>query len=167
MRLVQIARVGAPHGIAGWFKVFPFDTDRADFPYTGEILMGRTADGVQALKVEGVRETGKLMLKLVGVDSPEDAARLKGLFIFVPEDRIPPIREKDVYYAYQILGLRVVDENGLELGEIMNIFPAGGNDVYVVRDRTGGETLVPAAKDAIEEIDIVNGLMKVRSAWLS
>ncbi len=60
----------------------------------------------------------------------------------------------------QILGLKVVTEDGEELGEIVDVHLLPANDVYVVK-RGEGEFLLPAVEDVIVDIDLTRGLLKV------
>jgi 16S rRNA processing protein RimM len=55
----------------------------------------------------------------------------------------------------------VVDENDSLLGELVEILETGANDVYVVRDESGKEILLPNIPSVILELDIDRGLMRV------
>lgn len=67
-----------------------------------------------------------------------------------------------VYYHWQILGLQVLTEEGRPLGEVVEILETGANDVYVVRDAQGGETLLPAISSVILRVDEPAGRLLVR-----
>jgi len=72
----------------------------------------------------------------------------------VPEEESPPLPE-DVYYYYQIIGLKVFTVDGVYIGGVSDIIETGSNDVYVVRDEEK-EYLIPAIRDVIKDIDIGN-----------
>ena len=65
------------------------------------------------------------------------------------------------YFHHQLLGLRVVGENGEELGSITEILQTGSNDVYLVSG-AGKDILLPAIRDVIREVDLAQGVMRVR-----
>jgi 16S rRNA processing protein RimM len=65
------------------------------------------------------------------------------------------------YYHHQLIGLQVMDENDNPLGELAEILVTGANDVYVVKDASGGELLLPAIPPVILDVDVGHRLMKV------
>ena len=58
------------------------------------------------------------------------------------------------YYQHQLLGLKVVEESGEVLGTLSKIFNTGASDIYVVRDDSGKEILLPAISDVIKRIEL-------------
>jgi len=60
-----------------------------------------------------------------------------------------------------LVGLDVVDDNGNALGKLAEILETGANDVYIVRDDSGKELLLPAIPSVIRELDMDRHLMKV------
>ncbi|MDH5506609.1 MAG: ribosome maturation factor RimM [Anaerolineae bacterium] len=90
----------------------------------------------------------------------EDAGMLRNQLVFVRSDDRPPLPEGE-YYHHQLLGLRVVSENGEDLGFLAEILETGANDVYIVRPESGVELLLPAIDDVVLEIDLDQGVMKV------
>lgn len=65
------------------------------------------------------------------------------------------------YYWHQLIGLAVVDEAGLPLGQVAEVFRAGENEVYRV-EGDAGELLIPALSEFVREIDLEAGRMTVR-----
>lgn len=65
------------------------------------------------------------------------------------------------YFHYQLMGLRVMTEEGEELGEISEIIETGSNDVYVVSGGRG-ELLLPAISQVVREVDLTHQTMVVR-----
>jgi len=65
------------------------------------------------------------------------------------------------YYYHQIVGLKVVTEDGEELGEIKEILSPGANDVWVV-DRPGkDDLLLPKIDDVVKKVDLDAGQVTV------
>jgi 16S rRNA processing protein RimM len=95
-----------------------------------------------------------------GVEDIESAEILIGCQVLIPIDKLRKLPE-DEYYWRDIIGIRVVTEDGHVLGIIEAILPTGGNDVYVC---SGGEReiLLPGIADVIRKIDIDQGIMVVR-----
>jgi 16S rRNA processing protein RimM len=141
-------RVLAPFGSRGEMKV----QVETDFP--DRFAPGRSVylDG-QPLRVETSRPHRQfLLLKLAGVDSIESAEKLRGSPLTIPRSELHPL-EAGEYYAFQLMGLDVLNADGEVLGEIVDIIPTGSNDVYVARGKLG-EILIPAIEDVVKSIDL-------------
>ena len=78
----------------------------------------------------------------------------------VPEQSVPPLPEGE-YFHFQLLGLRVLTEEGEDLGRVCEILETGSNDVYIVANDSG-ELLLPALADVVREVQVSEGLMVVR-----
>jgi 16S rRNA processing protein RimM len=72
----------------------------------------------------------------------------------VLESDLPQLPEGE-YYHYQLIGCTVFDLSGHEIGTLSGIMETGANDVYIVSNDAGRETMVPATKDAVKEVDTV------------
>lgn len=103
---------------------------------------------------------GNLLLAFDGIETPEEASRLRNQWVYVPAGEIPPLAEGE-YYHHQILGLQVKNEDGSELGQVSDILETGANDVYVVRSLSGNEILLPAIQSVILVIDLEKSEMIV------
>jgi 16S rRNA processing protein RimM len=66
------------------------------------------------------------------------------------------------YYHHQLIGLKVVSEQGKVLGKVTEILATGANDVYVVRAEIGPEILIPAADEFVRAVDLEHGELQVR-----
>ena len=100
-----------------------------------------------------------VVLKLRGVETMEDAAKLRDALVEVPEEdavKLPP----NHYFWHQIVGLQAVTAEGAVLGKIDEILETGSNDVYVVHGPEG-ELLIPAIEQVVKAIDLNSGTMTV------
>jgi 16S rRNA processing protein RimM len=106
------------------------------------------------------RHGEEYLLRLAGIGDRNAAESLRGLTIYLRAEEQEPLPE-GVFYIHQIEGLRVVTEDGKELGKVSEILKTGANDVYVVvSDR--GEVLLPAIPPVIREVRVEEGTMVVR-----
>ncbi len=154
---VVIGRAGAPHGVRGELRIFPL----TDYPerFQG---MERVYVGEDLLPITGVRyQNEKILLRFAGFDSREKAAALTGRFLSVDRAEAVPLAEGE-YYTFDIIGLAVSDEAGQDLGTVTEVIQTGSNDVYVVSKKgQAAQTLVPALKSVVREIDLAGGRMVV------
>ena len=108
-----------------------------------------------------VRPHKKFILALLeGIQSRAEAEQLRGKVVLVDAAELPPL-DADEYYWHDILGMRVVTEDGGNVGTITEIFPTRSNDVYVVREGER-EVLIPAIKEVVVSIDTKARTMVIR-----
>ena len=96
-----------------------------------------------------------VLIKLKGVNTPEEADLLRQSYLLVDREKEEPL-EEGVYYIVDLLGLEVyTDENQL-LGTVQDIFNTGSNDIYVVKDELGKQILLPGISDVIKEVNLTD-----------
>jgi 16S rRNA processing protein RimM len=111
--------------------------------------------------VKSVRwDDSTLYITLEGIEDLSAAEGLVGAELWIPFEARHPLAPEE-YYLYEILGNRVVTEDGRYLGTVEEVIQTPANDVYVVRGR-GQEYLIPALKEVVIKIDPEDGLMVVR-----
>lgn len=96
-----------------------------------------------------------VILKLKGIDQIEQAELLRNSYLKIDRNEEEPL-EENTYYIVDLLGLSVYTEEDVLLGILDDIYNTGSNDIYVVKDSLGKQTLLPAIQDVIKEIDIEN-----------
>jgi 16S rRNA processing protein RimM len=117
---------------------------------------------VEHYEVEGARAyRDRLVLKLRGVDDAGGAAALKGCRVLAPSEEVPELPE-GVYYSARLVGLRVRDEAGTDLGCVADVIETAGNDLLVVEQKDGHQWLVPMVKALVVEILDETGELVVR-----
>jgi 16S rRNA processing protein RimM len=162
IRLVPVGRIVRTHGVRGALKIFPYgETLAATSP--GETLLLQAAEqgGESELTVAELRPQAKLWIgRFKEVPTVDDALRVCGSELFIPEDRLPPLEEGE-FYHFQLIGLTAETEEGRVLGVVREIMETGGNDVYVLEGE-GGELLVPAIEEVVLRIDLDRKRMVLR-----
>ncbi len=99
-RLVPIARVLKPHGIKGKLKLEYFGEEPRQFLRYEEIAIEDPTGRFQTYKVqEAVLQPPRIILKLKGIDHPEDAQPLIGREIFIGKEALPALEEGEYYWA--------------------------------------------------------------------
>jgi 16S rRNA processing protein RimM len=158
--LVTIGKISKPHGLQGALKVLPFFDLSELFSQLSRVwLIGSDREG--AHEVDWARRSGRFhILKLRDVNEIAAAEGLRGWQVAVSRDELPPL-QKGRHYTFQLIGLRVVTEEGKGVGEISEVLPMPAHDVYVV-DGSFGEVLVPAVKEIVCDIDLDGGRIIIR-----
>ena len=104
-----------------------------------------------------------LLVTFEGLNTPEQAGKYRNQLAYVTTADRPPLPEGE-YYHHQVIGLKVIDEQGGMLGTITEILETGANDVYVVRADIGPEILIPAVDEFVRAVDLERGELRVRLA---
>ena len=86
---------------------------------------------------------------------------MRGHVLVVPESWLPELPEGE-YWPFQLEGCEVVTESGRSLGAVSEVIPNPANDLWVAVDDDGMETLVPAIRDVIVEVDVAGKRILVR-----
>jgi 16S rRNA processing protein RimM len=155
-----LGRVARAHGIRGALLIradaAAATTDPEVFIALEEVEIGGRLYRV----LEAGRQKGQVLLRLAGVQTRNQAEELVGLEVRGEGSRFPALPPGE-YYWFQLLGLPVLHAvDGSELGQLAEILPTPGHDVYVVR-RGERELLLPAVEEVINEINLEEGWMKV------
>ncbi len=147
-----------PHGVRGEI-IMDLHTDFPDRIKPGRnVLIG---EKYQPLTLDTVRQHNKgLLVSILGVNTPEEVGKYRNQWVYVKASEVPPLPEGK-HYQYQLIGLDVVDENEVSLGKLVEILETGANDVYIVRDDSGKEILLPAIPSVILDLDMDRHYLKV------
>ncbi|MCE5360943.1 ribosome maturation factor RimM [Candidatus Igneacidithiobacillus taiwanensis] len=137
---IPLGRISGLYGVRGAVKVFSYTEDRdgiLDYPvwYLGAMRQPYTV-------LAGTLQAGAVVANLAGVKDRELARTLIGQEIAIPAADLPPLPEGE-YYWRDLIGLQVVNRESVLLGRVKNLLETGANDVLVVVDEAGAETLIP------------------------
>lgn len=156
----QVGVVTSTHGVKGEVKVYPTTDDAKRFKRLKEVIMDGKAGDV-LLEIEGVKFFKQfVILKLKGVDSPEEAAKLRQKSLYVTRKNAVRLG-RDEYFIADLMGLRVLDEDNEEIGRLREVLETGANDVYIIDLKDGRELLLPAIKECVLRVDVEAGEMQI------
>ncbi len=155
---LKVGVITSPHGIRGEVKVYPTTDEPKRFKRLKQVLLD-TGGEMTAVEIEGVKFfKNMVILKLKGLDTPEEAAKYRRKELYV-ERRDAVTLRKDEYFIADLIGLQVEDEEGSVLGTLTDVIVTGANDVYVVTlsegspyGEAGREVLLPAIKQCVRQV---------------
>jgi 16S rRNA processing protein RimM len=152
---VAVGYIRGPHGLDGEVKVDSL-SDVPDRFVIGAQFQG----GDRSLTIGSLRtHKGALLIGFKRYTRREQAEKLRGLLLEIPESDVPPLAA-DQYYRHQLVGLNVQDAEGAPLGMLTEVLDTGANDVYVVSDGES-ELLVPAIESVVRSVDVARGVMTI------
>jgi len=150
---VIVAKIGAPHGVRGEVKLWPFTQEPMAIAEYGPL---ETKDGARRFEIEAVRAAGNhLVAQLKGVADREAAQALTNIELYVPRDRLPAIDEGHTYYHSDLIGLDAVGEDGLQIGTIHAVHDFGAGSVLEITPLGSGDTLMlPFTETTVPKVDL-------------
>lgn len=156
MRL-KVGKIVNTHSLKGEVKVISStDFEEERFKKGSKLLITRGNQLIREVVVQSYRNHKNfLLVKFEGIDSVEEAEKLKNLQIKIDSDEVGELEENEFYF-HQIIGCEVFDENDKNLGEIIDILTPGANDVWVIKGENGREILIQYIEDVVKKIDITS-----------
>src|SRR5262245_43103035 len=153
--LVAVGEVLKPHGLTGEVKVRSL-SDRTEDRFRRLrrcILWDPETDEREACRIASCRLDGDMVLvKIAGIDCPEDARRLSGRLLAV--DRVEALPAPDgSFYPWQLCGAQVVTRDGRAAGTFVRVEPSGAHDLWVIAHE-GRERLIPAVPEIVVDVSV-------------
>ena len=149
-----MGRVAGSYGVRGWIRV---ERAQAVLPQCAAWSIGGTEYPLEQVK----EHSGTLLAKLKGLESREAARKLKGSSVYVRRESMPA-PEEGHYYLADLVGLEVVNEQGVVLGKVKRWMFNGAQDVMEVAG-DGKQRLLPWIPDVVKNVDLQKRQIDV--AW--
>ncbi len=156
MDRIALGRITAPVGIKGELRVYPY-LDHARFSDVSKVVV----EGVGECDLQSFRANGKMLVVKLSCSSDRNTAEtLRNLEIFLPEGQNLDLGD-DTYYVDDLVGLKLVAEDGTFVGTLKEVHSRPAQDLYEVEKPDGGTFLLPAVKQFVLDVDKAGGTMKV------
>jgi 16S rRNA processing protein RimM len=163
-----MGQVLAPFGIQGWIKVRPFTA-------LPDALLGHAAWWVRPSGSQSWREvsrlaarlhSGTILAQLAGIDTREAALSLRGAEIGLPRAMLPVVDDDEIYWA-DLVGLDVVNRDGVVLGRVAGVQDFGAHPILRITatdDDRADERLIPFVPAYVDRVDLAAHRIEVD--WL-
>lgn len=157
---LRVGVISSTHGVRGEVKVFPTTDDQERFLDLEKVILD-TGKEKKDLEIQGVKFFKQfVILKFKGIDNINDIERYKGCDLYVSREDAVPL-EEDEFYIADLIGMKVVLDDGKDFGTLLDVMETGANDVYVIDSNEHGEVLIPAIKDCVLDVDIEEMVMTI------
>jgi len=157
---LQVGIITSPHGVRGEVKVYPTTDDIKRFKRLKEVILDTGKERLN-LEIEGVKFIRQLaVIKFRGYDNRDDVEHLRQKPLLIPRSSAVKLRRGE-YFIADLIGLKVLDEDGGEIGVLKDVMTTGANDVYVINLNDGRELLLPAIKQCVLAVDVEAGFIRI------
>ena len=159
-QLLQVGVITQPHGVRGEVKVFPTTDDPVRFKKLKKVILDTGKEKLD-LEVEHVKFFKQFVIvKFKEFDNINDIDRYKRCPLLVTRENAV-LLEEDEYFVADMIGMKVITEDGTEFGTLSDVMETGANDVYVIDSKEHGEVLMPAIKECVLNVDMESGIITV------
>lgn len=165
--LVLIGEVVNVVGIKGEIKIYSFAESRETFDSLETFILEFSEkpgkeDSFFEMKVQSLRHKGSTVIaKLYDVDDRNEGEELRGSKVYMRASMLPELPD-GVYYIRDMLGMRVTDDNGADLGRLKDVDCSRPQRLYIIERPTGNDILIPGVDEFILNIDMDKGIIKVK-----
>ncbi|WP_019701431.1 ribosome maturation factor RimM [Paracidovorax oryzae] len=162
---VEVGRIADAWGVKGWFKVLPYSADPEALFSSKRWYLQPSEKGAKSfftgtvlLPIRQAREhSDSVVAQAQGVDDRDAAEALRGARIFVPRSSFPTAAE-DEYYWVDLIGLEVVNREGVALGTVRELLATGPQTTLVLsfpqEGGKEGERMIPFVSAFVDQVDM-------------
>lgn len=162
---IAVGKIRRTHGVRGEL-VFEVYTDFPERLIPGkQVFWG---DDYRPAVIASIRKHSEgALLRFEGIESSDTAVQFRNCMVWVKTDELPDLPDGE-YYLHQLIGFRVVTEDGNVIGSLVDIMETGANDVYIVKtEDSQTELLLPAIESVILSINFPDQKIVIRMPeWL-
>jgi 16S rRNA processing protein RimM len=168
---IELGRIQEAWGIKGWVRILPHSADTSALfessqwflqPPEARFARGFCAfsGGVRVVVAEIKAHSDGIVARIEGLDDRNGAEALKGVRIYLPRSAFPTTPDGE-YYWVDLIGLTVVNREGVHLGVVRDLMPTGPNSVLVMeytetvdgKEQTA-ERMIPFVAAYIDDVDL-------------
>ncbi|HSD75555.1 MAG TPA: ribosome maturation factor RimM [Steroidobacteraceae bacterium] len=154
---LPLGRIVGVFGVKGWVKIESYTEPREAILNYPEWQLDKPESGARRI-VAGRKHGRQVVASLEHIEDRDSARRLVGATISVQRSALPELKPRE-YYRADLIGLRVVNEQGLELGRVERFIDAPAHAVMVVRG--AGEHWLPVTRQHLRRVDLASGEIRV------
>ncbi|MDD6283555.1 MAG: ribosome maturation factor RimM [Oribacterium sp.] len=158
---LTVGKIVTTHGLKGEVKVYPTTEDPDRFLDLSRVWLDLGVSGYKELEVEYVRfQKNMVLVKFKGLDRIEDVQSFRDHMLLVDREDAIPLKEGE-YFVGDVIGLTVITDEDVTLGTVSDIMETGANNVFIVKDDTGREYLIPHSPNIVKEINPEEGYVRI------
>lgn len=157
---LRVGVISSTHGVHGEVKVFPTTDDANRFKKLKTVILD-TGREKMTLNVENVKFfKNMVILKFKEFNNINEIEKYKGKDLLVTREQAVKLAPNENFIV-DLIGLKVVTDQGEEFGILKNVLQTGANDVYIIDGKDGKEYLFPAIPQCILDVNLEESVITV------
>lgn len=155
MTLIPYGKILRKHGLYGELKVLPFSGELGNFKNFKSLFISFDKEKRSKFIIKSKKYIkNHAIVKLEGIDTPEEANRFLGYTVFVESSELQKLGE-DEYYWHQLIGLKVFTTENIFVGNVTSLIDNTAQPILIIRNNDN-EMMIPMVDKFVMEIDINN-----------
>lgn len=170
---VEVGTVVDAWGVQGWLKVLPHSLDPqalfsskrwyfqprvGNVPVDALLASAPAPHSARLFRVREARQHAKVVVAQIdGIESRDEALALRGGQLFVPRSSFPT-PQVDEYYWVDLIGLKVVNREGMDLGQVVALHPTGPHSALVLQSPESSEKksqrMIPFVSAYVDSVNL-------------
>ena len=157
---LRVGVISSTHGVRGEVKVYPTTDDVNRFKKLKTVILD-TGREQMTLSIESVKFfKNMVILKFKEFNNVNDIEKYKGKDLLIHRDQAVKLAPNENFIT-DLIGLKVVTDEGKEFGTLTDVLQTGANDVYVIESLEGKEYLFPAIPQCILDVNLESQMVTV------
>ena len=161
---VPVGKINGLFGVKGWIKVFSDTQPRENILNYSPWFLKRNGQWQEFKLLTGKSHGKGVIAQLAGCSDRDIAAELIGSQIAIKREQLPKASPGEYYWS-DLKGLKVINLEGIDLGNVASMLETGANDVMVVHEfgkKGKKERLIPfVTEDTVHEVNLEQGYITV------
>lgn len=155
MEFLEVGKIINTHGLRGDVKIVTWTDYPEDFEEIDKVYIRRKT-GDEVLTITNVKyQKNNIIVKFKEIADINEAEKYKNLVLHADREDLPQL-EEGAHYIADLIGLNIVDEEGELIGELVDVFNTGANDIYDVKRKSKKNLLLPVIDEVVKNIDLEN-----------
>lgn len=160
MDLLEVGKIVNTHGLRGDVKVVAW-TDCPEVFEDIETVYIKKKNEYEKLDITNIKyQKNNLIVKFAQIKDINEAEKYKNFVLYCKRADLGELPE-GVYYIADLIGSKIVTEDGESIGTVIDVFNTGSNDIYEVKREGKKNMLIPVIDDVVRKIDIENKTITV------
>ena len=154
MDFLEVGKIINTHGLRGEVKIVTW-TDSPEVFEELKFCIAKMRGVETRLDIKNIKyQKNNIIVAFSQLTSIEEAEKLKNATLLVPRKELGELPE-GVYYIADLIGCEVFDGSG-KIGDLVDVFGTGSNDVYDIKREGKKNLLVPIIDVVLQSVDIEN-----------
>lgn len=155
----RIGVITQAHGVKGEVKIYPTTTDINRFKKLKKCVL-KTEKIRLELEVAGAKFfKNMVILKFKAYNTRDEIEAFKGAELWVDRENADTLKDGEYFFS-DLIGMKVISDEGEEIGIINDVYETAANDVYEIKGKEK-TYLFPGIKECVLNIDLQNKIMTV------
>ena len=157
---LEVGKIVNTHGLRGEVKVVPW----TDYPEVFEQIEKVYIKGKSGEEIFNIRnlkyQKNNLIIKFDKINTIDEAEKYKNSVLLADREMLGEL-EEGVYYIVDLIGCKVISDDGRTIGKIDDVINTGSNDIYKTMRDDGKVILIPVIEQVVKNVDIENKIITV------